>query len=217
MAAAGSDYRTILKHYYGDIKFSDEEAPVTINDATTYGVTIQPATGLTTGQLYYRIIQIHHLTSEENNGNHHVYMDVLDATGQRLNGTKISVVWPTGSSSAVIDKPANEPGTNAPLTGGQVVTVSVLGLPSDSAVGISTAHPDEPPVTAWGHNGNSVGHHSFLVVWQVTAYGGTVTPPVDPPTGDEFTTEDWQQLNTAQQALIVAQQNIDAIMTRHLH
>jgi hypothetical protein len=151
-----------------------------LNDATGYGVTIIPVTGLKPGDLYYRVLKVHHLTPLENNGNHHVFMDVLGLNGQRNNGVKVSIGWPTGASTATVDKPANEPGTNAPLTGGQVVTVRVIGTSSEQVAGLHTQHPDEPPVTAWGHNGNSVGHHSFLIVWQLDVWG-TETPPVEPP------------------------------------
>ena len=42
---------------------------------------------------------------------------------------------------------------------GQVYAVEALGLPSDRVENMHTSHPDEPP-------GNTLFHHSFLVVYQ---------------------------------------------------
>lgn len=150
------------------------------NDASNYSVTIVSCDP-PPGAWYWQIVTVHHLTPTENNGNHHAYMDVLDRTGQRINGARLSIAWPTGASFAVIDKPATEPGTNAPLTAGQVVTVKVAAGLSEEATGISTLHPAEPPVTAWGHDGNDVGHHSFLIVWrEVQAIAAEPEPEPEP-------------------------------------
>ncbi len=48
-----------------------------INDATGFGVQIQPA-GLAPGTTVLAGVRVHHLTPQENGGNHHIYMDVYD-------------------------------------------------------------------------------------------------------------------------------------------
>ncbi len=151
------------------------------NDATKYGVdTTQPA-----GPAHYRCIGIHHLTPEENSGNHHAYLDVLDQQGQRIREAQIEWTWigrrlEEPAPPPTLDKPDTEPGTNIPIQWAQTISVAVLGHPSDTVHNLHTRHPDE------GDGGNTRGHHSFYVVFQRTdAAGGppidSVPPPTPPP------------------------------------
>ena len=48
-----------------------------LNDAQAYGVAIVPAT-VAPGAWYWQAVRVHHLTPEENSGNHHIYLDILD-------------------------------------------------------------------------------------------------------------------------------------------
>jgi hypothetical protein len=139
-----------------------------VNDATGYGVQIQPA-NLPAGTAYWQVVRVHHLTPEENGGNHHIYLDVCDGaagTGQygaRVNNARLRVTWDGGEQIVAVDKPANEPGTNFPMWKWQVCAVECLGLqgqeiPSDRVTGLHTGHPDEAP-------GNTLFHHSFQVTF----------------------------------------------------
>lgn len=139
-----------------------------VNDATTYGVQIQPA-DVPAGTVYWQCVQIHHLTPQENGGNHHIYLDVCDGAanpgpyGARLNGARLRVKWDGGEQIVTVDKPANEAGTNFPMWKWQVCTVECLGkpgeeLPSDHVTGLHTGHPDEAA-------GNTLFHHSFLLTF----------------------------------------------------
>lgn len=150
------------------------------NDATRYGAQIKPL--LPTDAQHFRCIGVHHLTPEENAGNHHIYLDVLDEQGQRIPQAQIEWTW-TGrrleepAPPATIDKPDTEPGTNIPINWAQTISVMVMGQPGDSVHNLHTRHPDE------GENGgNTRGHHSFYVVFQ-RATAGT-TPPTPPPDAD---------------------------------
>ena len=138
------------------------------NDATGYSVQIQPAS-LPAGTLYWQAARVHHLTPDENSGNHHIYADVCDGAadsgeyGARVNGARLRVTWDGGEQVIAVDKPANEPGTNFPMWKWQVCTIECLGapgqdLPSDRVIGIHTGHPDEAP-------GNTLFHHSFGVTF----------------------------------------------------
>lgn len=218
MAELGSDYRIILKHYYGDIHFSDEDVPpgeimdstiiCDLTDANKYNVTIKPAQ-VVAGQGYWQVKYFKNLTA--NDGRHNFYCDVLKE-GLRQYGTFIQASWPAGGPMPVtfqIEKPANEPGGNMAINKHDFLTFTVMGdAPSEQIVNVNTNFNGDP------QTGSSLYHWSFEGVWQWAIAGGAVPPA---PEVDPFTTEDWQQLNTAQQALVVAQQNIDAIMTRHLH
>jgi hypothetical protein len=120
---------------------------------------------------FWRVIGVHHLTGAENMGNHHIYCDVLDEQGERINRTRL-VMNQTNANPvfAIVDKPILEAGTNFPLWKADKAIVGVLWpddnpLPSEQVVGLSTGHPDE-------EMGNTLFHHSFYVVFQRTNIPG---------------------------------------------
>jgi hypothetical protein len=131
-----------------------------INDAEAYGVRIVPAT-VSPGSQLWRVTRVHHLTPEENGGRHHIFLDVLDENKQRIMGSQLRVTWQGGEQLVTIEKPLTEPGGNFPMWKGQVCAVEAVGLPSDRVENLHTGHPDEAP-------GNTLFHHSFLVVFQRT-------------------------------------------------
>jgi hypothetical protein len=132
-----------------------------INDAELYGVSIEPAdVGL--GKAYWRIKRLHHLTPEENGGNHHIYCDLVSERGEPIVGGTLRVTWPGGAEEVTTqDKEHDQPGANFPISVGQMCAVEALGAPSERAVGLHAEHPDEGA-------GNTLYHHSFYVVWQRT-------------------------------------------------
>ncbi|MCD6290296.1 MAG: hypothetical protein J7M34_07315 [Anaerolineae bacterium] len=142
--------------------------PDTINDAQAYGVRIVPVkVDPAQSKAVWRVRRVHHLTPEENGGRHHIFIDMLDENGKRIMGAQARVTWPNGEQIVTVDKPANEPGTNFPMWKGQVCSVEGVGLPSDRVENLHTNHPDEAP-------GNTLFHHSFLVIFQRT-------PSSEPP------------------------------------
>lgn len=155
------------------------------NDAAAYGVRIVPCAP-EPGAWYWQIVRVHHLRQEENNGNHNLFVDVLDETGRRVNGARVQLNYPNGRVGIVIiDKPANEPGGNAPLWKDDVVQAGVIGEPplTDYVLGISTQHPDEPP-------GNTLFHHSFLIVWRKVQAVAVEPEPTPEPTPEPLPTEE---------------------------
>lgn len=168
------------------------------NDATAYNLTIISA-DVIPGQICWRLIGIHHLTNDENRGNHHAFCDVLDENGKRIKGAQLLMVQDNGAFFAVVDKPANEAGTNFPLWAEAVGTLSVSypldkSLPSDKVSGIRSTFPDEGTGTTWGH-------HSFYFVFQRTKAEGESIPPPDPeepPTVPPvFSTDDLAMIEAA--------------------
>lgn len=142
-------YNDAAAKYQVDIKFlPDIEVP---DDATQY----------------WRVIGVHHLTGAENMGKHHVYCDVLDEEGKRIDRARLVLFQAdTDPVFAVVDKPAHEAGTNFPMWKTDKATVSVVWpedspLPSEQVMGLSTGHLDEEV-------GNTLFHHSFYVVFQRT-------------------------------------------------
>lgn len=154
--------------------------PELINEAKDYGVIVEPA-DVPVGITYWKCVRVRHLPEDENNGNHHLYVNVLSADGSRV-GPNIAVVnmwWgttPMDSANIPLTKPDNEPMGNGPLYRGQVVCAQVVDeLDSDRVCNIHTGHPDEPP-------GNTLYHHSFEVTWQLVSK--QIDEPDDPPLPD---------------------------------
>ncbi len=161
-----------------------EPEPNTINDAESYGISIKPA-DVKPGEQYWKIVRIHHLTPNENNGNHNLFVNVL-RNGQPARDVCVAIKWTEASDTQDIiplDKPwPAEPMGNAPLWKGQVVSAWVKDvLASDVVCNVHTAHPDEPP-------GNTLYHHSFLVEWQLVTKA--VTTEQEPQNDNIIITED---------------------------
>lgn len=159
------------------------------NSAAAYDVRIEEA-DLPPDALYWRAIGIHHLTPTENRSNHHTYVECLDEQGHRVRQPNLRIGWTwTGRSEdedappVRLDKPDNEPAGNVPIQSGVQMAVWIQGdgLPSDRVVNLHTHHADEP--TATGELWNTIGHHSFYVVFQRTRAAGThVEQPDQTPT-----------------------------------
>ena len=155
------------------------------NDAAgePYFISVLPATRVP-GQPYWRCIGIHHLTGQENHGQHHVFCDVLDEQGQRIDKARINILTngkPRGFM--ICDKPPNEPATNTQMHWEDTLTLFIAGdAPGDKPTGFHTRHPDTEP-------GNTRGHHSFYAVWQRVT--GEEPEPPEPPT--EPPAEDWRE------------------------
>jgi hypothetical protein len=166
----GNGLRRLLNRHE-EVRAGKVSGPMTvINDAAAYGAAIKPA-AVDPSAFYWQAVRIHHLSPQENGGNHHLYLDVFDPAlpggsspyGVRVDGALLEVRWDGGTQRVTIDKPSNEPGTNFPIWRWQVCSVRALGLPgqelpSDEVTGLHTGHPDE---TA----GNTLFHHSFSVTF----------------------------------------------------
>lgn len=155
------------------------------NNAARYGVQVNELSKTTVpvnAKQYWRVVGVHHLTGPENSGNHHVYCDVLDGDGKRVNNSRLSLTEGNAAPLfAVVDKPANEAGTNFPLWSKTKATIAVTyppnsPFPSERVTGIRTDHADE-------EIGNTWGHHSFYVVFQLT----TIPEPKAAPEPEEET------------------------------
>ena len=154
-----------------------------INDAEEkYGVRIVEA-DVAEGETYWKVIGVHHLLPQENFGNHHVYLEALDENGNRLKNPLAWAGWTwegrrpdEAANPFPLDKPDSEAAGNLTMHFGQVVSAWIKGThpeaqdKSDRVEKLHTAHPDEPLPD--GRLLNSVGHHSFYVVFQRTRKGG---------------------------------------------
>ncbi len=111
---------------------------------------------------------VHHLTGEENHGNHHVYIDAKGDDGADLRNTGLNIYYgwdgmrdDEATPLVPIDKPMGEFGCNVPIFTGAAMYVGMHGAPSDIVRGLRTDFGDDD-----GQDGNSWGHQSFHVVFR---------------------------------------------------
>ncbi|MDX1521017.1 MAG: hypothetical protein R3264_05285 [Anaerolineae bacterium] len=163
-----------------------------INDAVSYGVRVIEA-NVNEGETYWKIIGVHHLLPQENVGKHNVYFEALDENGNRIPSPFLHLGWTWEGrqphervSPLKLDKPHFEEAGNLQMHYGQKIAAWALGTSpsgqdkSDRVENLHTAHADEL------YNGkayNSIGHHSFYVVFQRTrkegASDGVISGQVD--------------------------------------
>lgn len=186
-SVVGFDFQRYNRDFLGRVQGGNGDASQRVNDATNYEVRIIPAQ-VAPGQDYWRVVGVRHLLPEENTGKHNLYAEILDEEGRRVRDTNVQLQrgWEgqhSDESAPLVrfDKGDNEPATNVPIDRNQKLWVSVASdLPSDRVENLHTKHPDEP-----GPNGelwNSIGHHSFFVVFQRTRHTGASVPIVTLPT-----------------------------------
>jgi len=146
-----------------------------INMADMYEVSVVPVDEASGPR--FAAIGVRHLPGTENNGNHNVYVDVIDAAGKRIWNAMVGIYsHGVGQFFARVDKPQNEPGCNHILhanVSNNTVFVSEAGYQSERVTGLKSDHPDEGP-------GNTRGHHSFHVVFLRLDQPIEIKPPVDP-------------------------------------
>jgi hypothetical protein len=108
-------------------------------------VGIEPA-GVKPGQSYWRLVDMRWQNEAEAGGGHSIFVDVLDENGGRIVGQPVEIRWVGGSLTVTTeDKPPPEYGTNFPMynTLGSY-SVSLPGLPSDTAVGLGLGTAEQP-------------------------------------------------------------------------
>jgi len=130
-----------------------------VNDAEGYGVAIEPAL-VNLGEPYWRVVRVHHLTPDENEGRHELFAEVLDEHGKPVPEARLRVTWPGGEDTLVLPaKPGGAPAASFALFKGQACAVAPADSAGDRVVGLHSDHPEE-------EGGNAPGQHSFRVVWQ---------------------------------------------------
>ncbi len=152
-----------------------------VNQAEGYDVRVVTAPDegkVAPGGKYWRLVYVRHRTPEENQGKHNAYVTAMDENGQRVHddGLRIGWTWEGRKEDEPVepkrlDKPDNEPAGNVDIYGGMHLAVWIMGdgLASDRAENLHTHHPDEPG--PHGELWNSIGHHSFDLVFQRSTVG----------------------------------------------
>ena len=110
----------------------------------------------------WRCVHVHKCTKEEADGDHNVWIDVLDETGQRIAHPSVTVSfgW-TGSTTQTtfFEKPAWEPGANFMLTAGENAWCAI-GNDSDIVNGLF----------------GEAGHTSYYIVFQRQSVSEVTAP-----------------------------------------
>ena len=112
------------------------------------GVGIEPVSVLQ-GQPYWRLVEVRWTDERESAGKHSIYIEVLDADGNRALGQQVVVEWAGGSATLLVkDVPPPELAVNFPMynTLGSYA-VRVLGFPSDRITGLGLGTIECPDFT----------------------------------------------------------------------
>jgi hypothetical protein len=166
-----------------------------VNEAEAYGARLAPA-AVPDGSLYWKIVNVRHLSADENRGKRNIYVRVLDEAGRRERNAALRAAYTWEG---------RQPGEEAPprafdkgdvdighadidVYKGQHIDLWIEGdgLPSDHVTNLHTDH-ELAEKTGDGADGNYRYHHSYLVTFQRTrraaapTTGGDETPlPVEP-------------------------------------
>lgn len=142
-------------------------------DLDRRGVTLETYTPKP-GESYWRLVRAEYRDAQMSGGRHHIYVDVLDAAGERVPGVDVLVQWADGEFVIVTEtKPGEEAAANFPMyAAGRAYTARVAVGPSDGVAGLGLGSVEQP----------SMGIHvSYLLVWQwVTAPATTLEIPESP-------------------------------------
>jgi hypothetical protein len=185
------------------------------NKAAAYDIVItQPS--VEDNQKYWACIGAYHLTAEENNGKHVLYLEALDENNNRIFGTAFKWGWegqrPDESSPDLIDdKPPNEL-VNLVIWANQILWTGVRdAIPSGEVKNVRSTHPDEAPGNTWGH-------HSFYVAFKrVEGDDGGTEPPEPPPELEcgeirKLTESALKRIENAESELAAAKKDLNSIL-----
>ncbi len=106
----------------------------------------------------------------ENEGGHHIFVNVVDAQGNGLPGIRLEVAWAGGSAEIETGRKLERgPGfVDFPMYHG-TYSVRVLGARSQVAEGITVEIAEAEVCSATGNQvANSLYHYSYEVVFQRT-------------------------------------------------
>lgn len=125
----------------------------------------------------YRLTRVGWKNEQEAGGLHHVFIDVVDAAGERLAGEKVTLTWPGGLSVATVEEKRGEPfGANFPLNaplGSYSVFAGTDPAASDRIHGLGLGTPEHP---------NTLIHTAFELTFEkVEAPAPTPEPEPEPP------------------------------------
>jgi hypothetical protein len=125
---------------------------------TQRGAYLIPA-DVVPGQFYWRLTSARWYNEEESHGKHHIFVDTLDAAGQRQAGVPILFSWPDDSFTAETEmKPGEAYAANMPMYAiAPAYSAHPNNAPADSVAGMGLGSLIYP---------NKTIHTSYGLIWQ---------------------------------------------------
>lgn len=138
--------------------------PERANQAERYGVSIE-SVHTQNANRYWKVRRVRHLTPEENNGRHHIFVQAHFQENSPQDEARVLVQWEDGRQELTLEKNQRESYLSFAMFTWQICNVSMKDAPSDLVTGLTANHPDE--LTEKGvRTGNTLFHHSFLVEFE---------------------------------------------------
>ena len=135
------------------------------NLASQYGVSIEPIIVQQDLERYWKVRGVRHLTPEENEGRHHIFVQAHFAETSQHSDATVRITWEGGSQDFTLEKNQRNSILSFAMFTWQTCNVSMVDAHSELVSGLTANHPDE--LSERGERtGNTLFHHSFLVEFE---------------------------------------------------
>lgn len=135
-----------------------------VNLASHYGVAIDSMLPQGAGR-YWKVRQVRHLSPEENQGRHHIFVQAHFHPDSPSDEVLFLVEWEDGSQEYKLRRRRRESIGHVAMFTWQVCNVQMLGAPSEVVSGLTANHPDEL-LEDGTRSGNTLFHHSFQIEFE---------------------------------------------------
>ncbi len=139
--------------------------PDQANLASQYGVSVEPIVAQQDLERYWQVRGVRHLTPEENEGRHHIFVQAHFAENSSHTEATVRITWDGGSQDFTLEKNQRNSILSFAMFTWQTCNVSMVDAHSERVSGLTANHPDE--LSEQGERtGNTLFHHSFLVEFE---------------------------------------------------
>lgn len=136
-----------------------------VNLASRYGVSVESIGTQQDLERYWQVRRVRHLTPEENEGRHHIFVQAHFAENSQHSEATVRITWEGGSQDFTLEKNQRNSILSFAMFTWQTCNVSMVDAHSELVSGLTANHPDE--LSERGERtGNTLFHHSFLVEFE---------------------------------------------------
>ncbi len=136
-----------------------------VNLASQYGVSVEPVVAQQDLERYWQVRRVRHLTPEENEGRHHIFVQAHFAENSPHADATVRITWDGGSQDFALTRNQRTPILSFAMFTWQTCDVGMVDAQSERVTGLTANHPDE--LNEQGERaGNTLFHHSFLVEFE---------------------------------------------------
>lgn len=139
--------------------------PDPANLASHYGVSIAPIVVQQDLDRYWKVSSVRHLTPEENEGRHHIFVQAHFAENSQNSRAAVRITWEGGSQDFTLEKNQRDSVLSFAMFTWQTCNVNMADAQSEMISGLTANHPDELSEDG-ERTGNTLFHHSFLVEFE---------------------------------------------------